>query len=356
MLQKYEFIKTAAVNSLNTEIAVFFDKLKNAKAGDKFDPDILFPASLATKVKLKVKNKKGIMVNGPLYKKAAAFFNSYQKLGARKVDVDTAFSEMNKIEGLFNSKVARNCIDNLPLQIQGKAKSLFVHLYEHTLTSYGIKKHYEAFSKQLNNNWCPFCGMEQLVDYTHQKEDYDHLLAKSIYPFASVNMKNLIPMGQKCNRTHKKKKDLIWDNVKQIKAVNPYKATIDIRVNFDGTKLPSYAGKNGVWSIKVTPNREEVTRWDYVFNICDRIKKDYLTRGRKPEYQVWLTDYINFQIDNVSKLSTIAQVRASLAQYGKKYDIDRYRSARYIQADFFKWISANAPSSFISSIIKVINK
>jgi hypothetical protein len=136
--------------------------------------------------------------------------------------------------------------------------------------------------------------MDQLIHYTHQKEDYDHLLAKSIYPFASVNMRNLARMGQKCNRTHKKAKDLIWDATKQIKAVNPYINSMNISLDFSGIILPSGGKSNGgKWVLSITPIKDETKHWNLVFNITDRIVKDYLTNGQQPDFDVWLSDFVN---------------------------------------------------------------
>jgi hypothetical protein len=356
MLQKYKFIDGLQVNNLQLEVSLFIKNIRKVKATDNFDPDKYFPTSLANKVKAKVKNKKGVLVEGPLFNKAKAFFDKYKSLGIHKENVYRAFLEMNKINGLFGGSVSRVTINDLPNQIQDEAKSLFVHLYEETLSSYGIKHHYEDFSKLLGNNWCPFCGMEQLVHYTHQKEDYDHLLAKTIYPFSAVNMRNLAPMGKTCNRTHKKKKDLIWDDKRQVKAVNPYNGKIEIKIDFSGTVLPTQGRKNGNWKITLSPKRDEVTRWDIVFNITDRITKDFLTNGKKPEYEVWLSDYINMQIDENVKFGTIKQTRDSIARYGARFDSNRYRSFRYIQADLFKWMAVNASDSFIKSLMNVINK
>jgi hypothetical protein len=241
MLQKYKYVDGLGVHQLQKDIEIFIENIKQAKPSDDFDPDTYLPRTLATKAnKLTTRTVKGIKVvdKAKLYLLAKAFFDKYKGLGRSKRMVYDAFNKMNDIPGQFNGTAKRVCLSNLPATIQEETKKLFIYLYEDTLDSYGVKKHYKSFSDSQLNIWCPFCGMETLEDYSHIKEDYDHLLAKSIYPFASVNMKNLAPMGKKCNRTHKRDQDLIWDGTKRIKAVDPYKAHVAISVDFTGTVLP----------------------------------------------------------------------------------------------------------------------
>src|SRR5436190_19850799 len=194
MLQIYKFIDKLYVHDLQVDVEEFFKKIKGVKAADSFNPDSHCPARLAKRGKKKVTKKiKGVntTVNNDLYIKLESFFNQYKLLGAAMSVVDDAFENMNKINSLINNKQARYCLDDLPNTIQKEAKLLFIYLYENTLSSYGVKKHYEIFCNKQQNIWCPFCGMETLEDFTFLKEDYDHLLAKSIYPFAAVNMRNL---------------------------------------------------------------------------------------------------------------------------------------------------------------------
>lgn len=352
MLQKYTFINDRNVGQLQKDIEVFFRHIKHVKPTDSFDPAILFPTNLARKVK--GRKIKGVVVYNNLYKKAEAFFNKYKRLGNQQSVVLNAFREMNKIAGLLKGDVQRICLADLPASIQKESKELFKVLYEEALTSYGIKAHYASFCNKQKNNWCPFCGMEKLEHYSHQKEDYDHLLAKSIYPFAAINMRNLAPTCKKCNRTHKKTKDIIYDDINQIKAVNPYSAKLDIKVKFDGTILPK-GRKKGAWAIGVTPSREEVIRWEYVYEITDRIIKNYFANGKEADFNLWLGEYISVN-DLNPDLNSLKKVRESLEKYGLRFDIGRYTEGRYIKSDFFKWIAKNADDTYISSLMDTIQR
>lgn len=358
MLQVYKFVDSHSVHELQKDVEFFFKKIKGASATDSFDPDTYCLPNFATKVKRKVTkrvNGKSVQSNNDLHKKLEAFFNKYRGLGIGQTLVDGAFDGMNNIASLLNNKHARTSINNLPANIQQEAKKLFIHLYENTLAAYGIKEHYKSFCKKQHNIWCPFCGMETLEDFTFIKEDYDHLLAKSIYPFAAVNMKNLAPMGKKCNRTHKKNQDLIWDGVKQIKAVNPYAAKLDIEVDFSGTILPSSKNKKGSWKLDVMPKKEEVIRWQEVFQINKRIEKDYFTRGKRPDFETWMTDFTSSH-DVKSNLTTLTKVRTALEKFGKNYENERFKEGRYVKASLFKWISRNAPDTYIQAVLDTIQR
>ena len=58
---------------------------------------------------------------------------------------------------------------------------------------------------------CPFCGCEYFDAPGAPREDLDHYLPKSLYPFAAANLRNLVPMGMKCNERYKLAQDILRD-------------------------------------------------------------------------------------------------------------------------------------------------
>ena len=281
MLQLYEFVTPHEANKVHEYMADFMHKIKEAKHVDEFNIEVYLPEEL----KIKAKNKKG-----KFYKLLKSFFEKYKLLSAKnKHIVDNAFVSMNKIKELFAEKIDRVTIADLPETIRVESKQLFVYVYETILQSLGkIKDHYSSFLKIQDNMYCAFCGIEKFNHSDHWKQDYDHLLAKTIYPFAAINMKNLCPMCEKCNRVHKKKKDLIWENGLQIKAINPYLKYNKIKINFSGSKL--FAQRNlNQWTIKFLPSSNEVVKWDNVFRIKERMVKDILSAsGKRSDFGFWL--------------------------------------------------------------------
>ncbi len=347
MLQIYTFLYNHPVNKLNESLYTFFRKIESVGPNDNFDPEKYFPPELAKKATF----------NNELYSKSKAFFNVYKTLKNEKEIVNRAFFEMNKIQELFQNTTIRITIEDLPKPIQQVTKTLFNHLYKDTLNQIGnIKDHYEEFLKSQNNNWCPFCGMEQFTHFKHQKQDYDHLLAKSIYPFAAVNMKNLTPMCIKCNRTHKKAKDLLTLKKSQCKAINPYFKKENIRLSFEGTTLPTSTNRKGDWKLKFLPETEEVIRWNEVFKMDDRIIKDRFSIGKKTDYDVWLDDFIKmYKKKSMQKPFNEQDVRDALLDYAKLFYSEKYRDSRYIKFHLFMWIAKKAPQSFIKARQRALN-
>jgi hypothetical protein len=137
---------------------------------------------------------------------------------------------------------------------------------------------------------CPFCGCENFDAPTGPREDLDHYLAESKYPFAATNLRNLVPMGHKCNSKYKLAQDILYnDDGTRRKSYYPYD---DIRVQISLETSEPFAGSYKVyplplWHIDFEPDAEEVLTWDTVFHIRTRYKRDFLD-----EYFLsWLKDF-----------------------------------------------------------------
>lgn len=73
-----------------------------------------------------------------------------------------------------------------------------------------IDDHYKCFVTINNAGRCPFCGISELLGKDHRvREAYDHYLPKSLYPFNSINFRNLVPACHHCNSSYKTIKDPI---------------------------------------------------------------------------------------------------------------------------------------------------
>lgn len=75
-----------------------------------------------------------------------------------------------------------------------------------------IDEHYKYFIKENSKGKCPFCGIQDIKGLYHTKrEAYDHYLPKSIYPFVSINFRNLAPACHECNSTYKLTKNPAYE-------------------------------------------------------------------------------------------------------------------------------------------------
>lgn len=71
-----------------------------------------------------------------------------------------------------------------------------------------INDHYQAFVSVNKAGKCPFCGINDLLgEYHTNREAYDHYLPKALYPFNSINFRNLVPTCHHCNSSYKTSKD-----------------------------------------------------------------------------------------------------------------------------------------------------
>lgn len=198
--------------------------------------------------------------------------------GERRV-VLQALTSQNLISQLLDGTAHVNVIDVQLPKIHEKAKSLFVFCYE-KLTDLGIREQqYEIVFESLDDKICPFCGIERVMNPEETAQDQDHYLAKSIYPFAAVNMKNLVPMCRCCNRDYKKDIDIIRDSASaRRKAFDPYNCVPpDLCLNRSSV-VPEISPLKFDWNIEFLTFIEESETWDAVFSIRHRYKRDVLDK------------------------------------------------------------------------------
>ncbi len=71
-----------------------------------------------------------------------------------------------------------------------------------------IDDHYQNFVITNKEGKCPFCGIADLQGPYHStREAYDHYFPKALYPFNSINFRNLVPACHHCNSSYKTSKD-----------------------------------------------------------------------------------------------------------------------------------------------------
>lgn len=202
-----------------------------------------------------------------------------------------ALSEQNRIADLVSK--ACNCVSIgfLPQGIHTAVVELFDFAFE-LLSEIGIRdEQYQAIYHSVPAHVCPFCGTEHFDQPGAPREDLDHYLAKSRYPFAAANLRNLVPMGHKCNSKYKLAIDVLYDvNGDRRAAFDPYNHTkigvvLDDSDPFDGTTptLPK-------WAIKFEPDVPAIETWDAVFSIRERYGRDHLDAG----YLGWLEEFQNW--------------------------------------------------------------
>ncbi len=160
--------------------------------------------------------------------KTAYFFNnSIEKIFKCFSEIDDdEFKQNLKIQYVNNNSIERLCTNKLisPVSyrdIELKYPILAKELYSFYYRLYGSESPYNlvalgdltdkllpaydrAFMDINTKEVCPFCGINHLKGNNHSyKEAYDHFLPKALYPFNSLNFRNLFPMCHECNSTYK---------------------------------------------------------------------------------------------------------------------------------------------------------
>lgn len=146
-------------------------------------------------------------------------------------------------------------------------------------------QHYAAIYAAVPEHICPFCGTEYFDAPGAPREALDHYLTKSLYPFAAANLRNLVPMGSKCNSSYKLASDLLrrGDGSRRV-AIDPYNhsklsMSLDYSEPFNGATehTPN-------WTIRFDVETDAVSTWDEVFSVRERYRRDHLD----PSYRSWL--------------------------------------------------------------------
>ena len=131
---------------------------------------------------------------------------------------------------------------------------------------------------------CPFCGITDMLGVYHSKrEAYDHYLPKGIYPFNSINFRNLVPACHYCNSSYKTSKDVAFTPKDPVgrnqrrKVFYPYatsscKCQIEITIDLNTPDIEYLAPSDVQLTFGSTATREEVDTWKDVYGIEERYK------------------------------------------------------------------------------------
>lgn len=190
----------------------------------------------------------------------------------------SALSAQNQIERLLANKIECERMDFLPVVIREPLRELCGVVFR-LLGDLEIRDVHEAFLiAERGQAMCPFCGCEYF-EPSGVRADLDHYLARTLYPYASANLENLVPMGKYCNQGFKGQVDLLYDDGRRCTAYFPFGndvATIDL-----DQSDPLGDDRRPSWVVRLVPGDERTETWDRVFQIKERyaaiLRRDYET-------------------------------------------------------------------------------
>ncbi|MFJ5505601.1 HNH endonuclease [Pectobacterium carotovorum] len=157
-----------------------------------------------------------------------------------------------------------------------------------------IDDHYQAFVAENKMGKCPFCGIGDIKGEHHSKrEAYDHYLPKALYPFNSINFRNLAPVCHECNSTYKLIKDPMHSAAGRRKAFNPYVAsgyTIHIQVDLQHSDIDTLTPADIKMQFGPIALAEELETWKDVYGIEERYKAKFCAEN---DGKYWLTQVLD---------------------------------------------------------------
>lgn len=185
--------------------------------------------------------------------------------------------------------------------VRDQLKSFFKDLYSHLdLTALKAKigeigDHYDkAFLSANQTGKCPFCGIGDIKGTHHSKrEAYDHYLPKALYPFNSINFRNLAPACHECNSTYKLSKDPVHNAAGRRKAFNPYAAavhTVQIQITLEHADMDKLMPADITMQFGPAALVEELDTWKDVYGIEERYKAKLCGKN---DGKYWLTQVLD---------------------------------------------------------------
>jgi len=202
----------------------------------------------------------------------------------QRESIKQAFVTNNKIETLCNGATPVY-ISQLPDVVANDIKPLFRWCYEKLFDNRKVlgdkMDYYNQLIKYIDNDFdtCPCCGLSDIESSDSIcREDYDHYLPKSHYPFASVNFKNLVPICNKCNRDRKKAKDPIENDRIAFYPFSTEEHSIELSLEYVAdidniTKQLKFSGLK----IDLIGDTRKINTWDWLFDIKTRYKDQIKT-------------------------------------------------------------------------------
>lgn len=203
MIYSYKY-KKHKIEGFHKAIMFFFDYLiKNNPT--VFDRAKMFPKDFEEAMKASKRKFDPLLID---------IIDKFNFLSLTQKDkVKSAFDTNNKIQALCEGKLNPVRYSDLELnfaKVLKKFSEMLWEDYSHNLKIQikcgTVKDHFDAFvaSTHQEAKLCPFCGLTGLKpEGSNHRDAYDHYLAKSIYPFISMNFYNLVPACHECNSLEK---------------------------------------------------------------------------------------------------------------------------------------------------------
>lgn len=247
-----------------------------------------------------------------------------------------AMHAQNRIHDLLACTCDCPSILDLPVAVRESIKKIFYCGFD-LLTEFGIRhKQYKCIHSSMGARVCPFCGLEEFSAPHAPQEDFDHYLPRSIYPFAAANLRNLAPMGHKCNSGYKQAKDILRsDNGNRRRAFDPYNA-YPVQISLLNSEISPLVDGPFVsaWHLDIAPIAPEIQTWEAVFSIRTRYTLDVL---EDRNFRDWLWDF-KLWFDGRDIPDSDEKLIVEVTKYASVLGSNGYRDRSFIKAAVFRFL------------------
>lgn len=290
MLKSYSYVETKH-QELHDAVIAFFDRIEEETGdfNDKFfAPDFL---------KIAKRHKK--IVYGRL-KLIYEITKTWQQ--EQRTELCQQIRDSNKIEDICASTVNPAMLDKNVKGVFKILRNLFLALYNQVLDGktiheeWGItlREHYDAF-RTANDEiiTCPICGISPVkMNCDKQRDQYDHYLPKSLYPYSAINFRNLVPTCTDCNSPQVKGDKDIIAIANGSNIFFPFSENHpNIKVNCELTSN-AIAFENTEWELTYASDQvcdNQIRAWKEIYSIESRHRG--FIKGR---LKSWLKSYIKY--------------------------------------------------------------
>jgi hypothetical protein len=258
-------------------------------------------------------------------------------------DVLQAVEDQNRISDLLAGLSDCVTITDLPHAVREPVAALFSFAYD-LLEPLGLRDpHYAAIYESIPEHVCPFCGTEYFDAPVEgvRREELDHYLAKSLYPFAAANLRNLVPMGHKCNASYKHTSNLLrCSRGARRVAFDPYSHTKCDVVLDESDPFNGVTSNTPLWVIRFEPDSPAVATWDDVFKIRERYCRNWLD----PSFRSWLDLFRRSALRSGMRLSTNDEIVVALKWFEDLWVMNGMQQQGFLKAAVFRMLRLNCES------------
>jgi hypothetical protein len=237
-------------------------------------------------------------------KQLIAIYNVFRRLDqATRTIICNQIKDSNNIELICSGGYSPILLDSDVKGLKKLLRDFFLNLYEQVLDGNGFRdkfhttllEHFNEF-RRVNKNLtlCPTCGIGELkMAESKTRDQYDHFLPKSLYPFSSVNFENLVLCCKECNSFDVKgDEDIIAVSTGRLFYPFDFNHKA-LSVSF-GIATDNAKPEDIIWNISYSSPEgkvDEIQSWRNIYDI-DRRYHDFV-KGRAEKWYRFYWEYVN---------------------------------------------------------------